>query len=72
VSQPDYDLGQQFQPVAFLVRDQNPQMLGLGLGHGYRDAPTAERSTRSPITLVRSSIASIASAGKRGGASDER
>jgi alcohol dehydrogenase-like protein len=47
-----------------LVRDQHPQMLECS-PHGYRNAQIVERSIRSPITLVRSSIASIASAGTR-------
>src|SRR5579859_39594 len=63
--QPDHHLRQQLQPIAPLARDQDTQMLGCGLGHGYTKALIAARSSWSPIALVRSSIALIASSGTR-------
>ena len=33
VAEPDHDLGEQLEPVAPLVRDQNTQMLDVALHH---------------------------------------
>jgi hypothetical protein len=35
MAEPDHHLRQQLQPFALFVRDQNPQMLVLYLGHDW-------------------------------------
>jgi hypothetical protein len=39
VPEADHDLGQQFEPIAFLVRDQDPQVLGAGHGAKIEHLP---------------------------------
>jgi len=44
VPEADHDLREQLEPIAFFIRDQDAQMLGIAVDHG----PAKHSTSRSP------------------------